>query len=271
DEYNGISKIWERKGVKKFSFEDIKITEGNRVGGGKQHFKLAFKCIDHGKSYEEFRELSFKCNAGSKDLTAVANSSDVQKDRVCRSVWNSANKYREQKSSNPKYQKAPQSSSGFISNISLLTDEDEKRISESIDKMGVLRFDRKRRLTLIAREFVGKHNYECHNPRSISPKAKLKKPTKESLKHGVQFPLEYVKRLKDHHNIKGDIRMLRSEVYNKCGIFNKVGGYFRNSNGSSCQRFKLTYLNDYNNGNPYMDPRIDPITMVNNEEGEKNE
>ncbi|MEI1280248.1 hypothetical protein V6Z05_18090 [Leptospira venezuelensis] len=270
--YLGTEKTFLRtskSGSSKTKLEDIKITAGNRVGGRKQHFRLAFQCMDRGLRYDEFVKYSFLCNAGSKDLTSIQGGSQKDIDKVCGTVWRSAEKYRERKHANPEYKKFKSNPSGFYSNDSLVTEIDERMISDALCKMGPMRHAKARKLYLIAREFIGKQNFECHNPRSVSPHARLKKTTKEALKHGVQFPLEYVGSLKKFHKLRGDSKELRRLIYTNSGLFKQIGGYFKNPNGTSCKRFKLTYLNEYNDGNPYMDPRVEPITIQEfNNQGE---
>lgn len=243
DEYSELSSIWDRacsNRSRNFNINDIKITAGNRAGGDKQHFRLAFQCINLGLTYDDFRDHSFKCNVDSKDLTEVASASLHSQDEVCKPIWDSACEYHQENLN--KQKSINQNLTNFYCNISLLTEVDHEQIEGAISRMGRMRIKKREKLTLFAREFVGKHNYECHNPRRISSRAKMKKKTKESLVRGVQFPLVYVKRLKEHYQLKGDIKSYRSTIYTKTGLFKNIAGYFNNSNGSSCKQFKLTVI-----------------------------
>ncbi|EMY76709.1 hypothetical protein LEP1GSC060_3463 [Leptospira weilii serovar Ranarum str. ICFT] len=245
--------IWERIGVTgtktPIGYDDIKITAGNRVAGDGLLWKLAFRCVRNSETYDMFKRLVFLCNVDSKDLTELSGASIQKQDKILKSLYEYAIK---------KYQESGASyrdSLGFFSNLELLTELDEFNIEEAVGRNTNKNIS-KQNLNLMTQEFVGKHNYECKYPRTISAKAHLKKETKERLKYGVQFPLNYVEKAKEFHLLKGAPNTLRSVIYNKLGLFSQCGGYFKNENGSSCKQFKLNYVNEYNSGNKYMDPTI---------------
>ncbi|MGE8711944.1 hypothetical protein ACO2IY_19015 [Leptospira interrogans] len=254
---NDYSSIWEREGVSGFKnskFDDIRITNGNRVGGTGELWKLVFRCVRNGCDYEEFKERVFQSNVDSKDLTKLQYSSNYEKDKKLKPIFDWASK---------KYNKNPSNGnrileldSEFVSNLQYLTDLDNDKIEEAIRNYDNTKRINMESLKMMTKEFVGKHNYECLNTRKVSQRARLKKETKELLTHGVQFPLLYVKKLKKFHEITGSVTTMRSVIYNDLKLFSLFRGYFINSNGASCKQFKLTYINDYNRDKPLMQPPI---------------
>ncbi|EMJ94072.1 hypothetical protein [Leptospira alstonii] len=245
--------IWERIGVTgtkiPIGYDDIKITAGNRVAGEKLLWKLAFRCVGNSETYDTFKRIVFACNVDSKDLTELSGASIQKQDKILKSIYEYAiKKYKE-------FGTSYRDSLGFFSNLELLTELDEFNIEEAVGRNRNKNI-KKQNLNIMTQEFVGKHNYECKNPRTISAKANLKRETKERLKHGVQFPLNYVDKAKEFHSLKGASNTLRSVIYNELDLFSKCGDYFKNENGSSCKQFKLNYVNEYNSGNKYMDPTI---------------
>uniref|UniRef100_UPI0007738803 hypothetical protein n=1 Tax=Leptospira interrogans TaxID=173 RepID=UPI0007738803 len=156
----GSPSIWKKTRLNKdgesHSFE---IKEGNRVGGEKSIFKVLNYCLSKGMDYEQTKEFCLSCNAGSKDLTAIANNPNGKEEKELKTLY-------EYCKINFKSEYAPtelgdKQIQTFHSNLQYLTPID----LQWIDAQVYYTFDYMRNKTydtfkLVMKEIVGKHNYD---------------------------------------------------------------------------------------------------------------
>lgn len=187
--------------------EKFKIYDGNRVGGDKTQWRLVNWCIHNKKSLEEFVQLSIDCNVNSKDLSSWKYSKILKE---CSSMYNFAKKnftpYDHYISINK--------TNIFHSNLTLVTAKEKKVIKSYLYKLKRILPNTKFKNRLLKEseicfsEFFGKIEYEILCPRKIFNNAKITSAKRKDLLKGYQFPTTYLNKLKEHYNIKGNIKTI---------------------------------------------------------------
>ncbi|EMN91389.1 hypothetical protein LEP1GSC108_3242 [Leptospira weilii str. UI 13098] len=84
----GSGSIWKKERISKDGKSNsFQITEGNRVGGEKSIFKVLNYCLSKGMDYEQTKEFCLSCNAGSKDLTAIAKNPNGKEEKELKTLY----------------------------------------------------------------------------------------------------------------------------------------------------------------------------------------
>ncbi|EMM70811.1 hypothetical protein LEP1GSC038_2107 [Leptospira weilii str. 2006001855] len=84
----GSGSIWKKERQhKEGESNSFQITEGNRVGGEKTIFKVLNYCLSKGMDYEQTKEFCLSCNAGSKDLTAIAKNPNGKEEKDLKTLY----------------------------------------------------------------------------------------------------------------------------------------------------------------------------------------
>lgn len=245
----GNSSIWKKERIRKDGKSNsFQITEGNRVGGEKTIFKVLNYCLSKGMNYEQAKEFCLSCNAGSKDLSAIAKNPNGKEEKELRTLY----KYCK---INFKSEYAPsglgeRKNLNFHSNLQYLTPIDlqwiDAEVYYSFDFYRNKTFDT---LKLILKEVIGKYNYDVYvNKRKVSDSVRLKKEVKEKLCAGAQFPDEFFHRLKAHYKIKFSVKEFKNKILNQTRIFAPIdngikGGFLNLPQIRSCKQYTLTYDN----------------------------
>ncbi|KGE26261.1 hypothetical protein [Leptospira interrogans] len=250
-----ISKIedsvsfWKKEKISKDGKSNsFQITEGNRVGGEKTIFKVLNYCISKGMDYEQTKEFCLSCNAGSKDLTAIAKNPNGKEEKELKTLY-------EYCKINFKSEYAPSSlgeieGKSFHSNLQYLTPIDLQWIDAQVYyTFDFMRKDTYKTYKLVMQEVVGKHNYDVYvNKRKISDSIRLKKEVKEKLCEGAQFSDSFFHSLKKHYKIKFSVKEFKNKILNQTRIFAPIdngikGGFLNLPNIRSCKQYTLTYDN----------------------------
>ncbi|EKR66214.1 hypothetical protein LEP1GSC036_0972 [Leptospira weilii str. 2006001853] len=245
----GSGSIWKKERQhKEGESNSFQITEGNRVGGEKTIFKVLNYCLSKGMDYEQTKEFCLSCNAGSKDLTAIAKNPNGKEEKDLKTLY-------EYCKINFKSEYAPSSLSenegkSFHSNLQYLTPIDlqwiDAEVYYSFDFSRNKTFDN---LKLIMKEVVGKFNYDVYvNKRKISDSVRLKKEVKEKLCEGAQFSDSFFYSLKRHYKIKFSVKEFKNKILNQTRIFAPIdngikGGFLNLPYIRSCKQYTLTYDN----------------------------
>ena len=185
----------------------FKIYNGNRVGGDKTQWRLVNWCIHNKKSLEDFIHLTIECNVNSKDL----NSWDTTKiHKECSNIYNYAKRNFTPFDNYISIHKT----NIFHSNQTLVTSKEKKAVKSYIYKLKNILPNTKFKRRLLKEseicflEFFGKIEYEIMCPRKIFKNARVTLSKRSDLLKGYQFPTEYLHKLKEHYEIKSNIKTI---------------------------------------------------------------
>ncbi|EMO39838.1 hypothetical protein LEP1GSC186_3487 [Leptospira noguchii serovar Autumnalis str. ZUN142] len=245
----GSSSIWAKGRFSKSGDSDtFQITEGNRVGGEKTIFKVLNYCLSKGMDYEQTKEFCLYCNAGSKDITAIAKNPNGKEEKELRTLFEYC-KINFKSEYAPKGQSKKEANS-FHSNLQYLTPIDLQWIKLEVYYTGeYIREKTYETYALVLKEAVGKHNYDVYvNKRKVGDSVRLKKELKEKLCEGAQFPDEFFHRLKAHYKIKFSVKEFKNRILNNTKLFEPIengikGGFLNLPHIHSCKQYRLTYKN----------------------------
>lgn len=187
--------------------EKFKIYDGNRVGGNRTWWRLVNWCIHNKKTVEEFTQLTLECNVNSKDISSWSSQELTTQ---CNKLYAIARKNFRPYDNYISIHKT----NIFHSNLALVTSKEKKAVKSYIYKLKKILPDTKFKNRLLKDselcflEFFGKIEYELLCPRKIFKNAKITNTKREDLLKGYQFPITYLKKLKENYGIKSNIKVI---------------------------------------------------------------
>ncbi len=211
-------KSFENPQVTKDLSSSFPITSGNRIGGEKNHIKLALACLRNDKSKDEFYDLSISNNVDSRDLEGH------NRRRICDELYDWAQKAYEKSGSEISCK--THSPEQFISNIHKLSPEMIEMCENLAAKLVALKgckykkSEQIKTFTLFLKEMMGYVIYQHENPRSINPKYHKQYSSKNSsIQHGYQFPRIWAERLKEYYELNCDVHRMFNFIAKSDVIF----------------------------------------------------
>lgn len=220
--------------VRKVAGTPIKITAGNRVGGTKAQWRLAFYCVSQNMTADQFYEQSLLYNDGSKDL-----SDPVKARKVCDALYASALKYYKPMVTTST-KKVP-----FVSNAHLLSPELKKacrRLARQFvqkERKGKWKLHRYKAVLALLWELHGWMLYDAAHPRQLLPNSRMP----AEVLRGAAFSQKFLGLLHWHYKLKVNIGALFNEL-SKCTFLlrqfkHDKQGYSSSPGTSYCRQWFL--------------------------------